>query len=201
MQPHDTTAHPSAAALRPVLSQPLPRPQAKVFAKVSAVLWLGNVTMRPDGDDHTTVVVDDAFERVASLLGVTPAALTFALTHKLVMLQAERIETSLSYKKAIDARDALAKVLYASVFSFIVQKINEVLATDKKLTGKFIAILDIYGFESFERNHFEQLCINYANERLQQQFNRHLFKLEQELYESEGIDWRHIEFVDNQVRG
>ena len=70
-------------------------------------------------------------------------------------------------------------MLYASLFSYIVECINESLASEKRLSGKFIAILDIYGFESFAKNSFEQLCINYANERLQQQFNKHLFKLEQ----------------------
>ena len=71
------------------------------------------------------------------------------------------------------------QVLYASLFGFIVECVNGSLATEKRLSGKFIAILDIYGFESFTKNSFEQLCINYANERLQQQFNKHLFKLEQ----------------------
>ena len=72
-----------------------------------------------------------------------------------------------------------AQVLYAALFNYIVECVNTSLATEKRLSGKFIAILDIYGFESFAKNSFEQLCINYANERLQQQFNKHLFKLEQ----------------------
>lgn len=92
------------------------------------------------------------------------------------------------------------QVLYEAVFTFLVDRINRTLGTRATLTGKFIAILDIYGFESFQTNSFEQLCINYANERLQQQFNKHLFKLEQEEYDTEGIDWSHIIFTDNQVR-
>jgi myosin-5 len=83
--------------------------------------------------------------------------------------------------QAIDTRDALAKSLYASLFEWLVEQINKSLSVGKRRTGRSISILDIYGFESFDRNSFEQFCINYANERLQQHFNRHLFKLEQEV--------------------
>nr|GMC49941.1 myosin-2 isoform X2 [Ipomoea batatas] len=85
-----------------------------------------------------------------------------------------------NFIQAIDTRDALAKFVYASLFDWVVDKINTSLAMGKQHTGRSINILDIYGFESFKNNGFEQFCINYANERLQQHFNRHLFKLEQE---------------------
>jgi myosin-5 len=75
------------------------------------------------------------------------------------------------------------------------------MSIHRENSGASISILDIYGFECFPYNSFEQLCINYANERLQQQFNLHLLKLEQECYEAEGIDWTHIDFEDNQVCG
>ena len=99
--------------------------------------------------------------------------------------------------QALFARDALAKSIYANLFDWIVLQINKSLRTTGK-TNKFIGVLDIYGFETFETNSFEQFCINYANEKLQQQFNLHVFKLEQEEYLKEGIDWKMIDFYDNQ---
>ena len=85
--------------------------------------------------------------------------------------------------------------LYQNLFSYIVSKVNSSLCHSG---NKFIGILDIFGFESFEINRYEQLCINYTNEQLQQQFNKYIFKLEQIEYEKEGIDWTHITFPDNQ---
>jgi myosin-5 len=100
--------------------------------------------------------------------------------------------------QATDMRDGIAKFIYANLFDWLVEQINIALEVGKSRTGRSISILDIYGFESFKNNSFEQFCINYANERLQQHFNRHLFKLEQEEYEEDGIDWTKVEFVDNQ---
>lgn len=153
--------------------------QHSIFKIVAAVLWLGNVTFNAKNDDETHVVVDDAFTNVSELLGVPPERLIFALTHRLMTVGKETYEKTLNFDNAMDTRDALAKALYAALFSFIVDRVNASLASEKRLSGKFISILDIYGFESFTKNSFEQLCINYANERLQQQFNKHLFKLEQ----------------------
>ena len=95
------------------------------------------------------------------------------------------------------ARDALAKFIYSKIFDWIVIQINKALKTSGKV-HKFIGVLDIYGFETFDINSFEQFCINYANEKLQQQFNQHVFKLEQEEYLKEGIEWKMIDFYDNQ---
>ncbi|KAM7342647.1 dilute class unconventional myosin isoform 2-T2 [Cochliomyia hominivorax] len=98
---------------------------------------------------------------------------------------------------AMAARDALAKHIYAKLFQYIVSVLNKGLNNDRKHSC-FIGVLDIYGFETFEVNSFEQFCINYANEKLQQQFNQHVFKLEQEEYLKEGIAWTMIDFYDNQ---
>lgn len=96
------------------------------------------------------------------------------------------------------ARDALAKHIYSKLFQYVVDVINKSLVSSSKKQSCFIGVLDIYGFETFQINSFEQFCINYANEKLQQQFNQHVFKLEQEEYLKEGIVWTMIDFYDNQ---
>ncbi|CAJ1957021.1 unnamed protein product [Sphenostylis stenocarpa] len=101
-------------------------------------------------------------------------------THK-IQAGKDTITKKLTLSQAIDARDALAKFIYARLFNWLVEQVNKSLEVGKRRTGRSISILDIYGFESFKNNSFEQFCINYANERLQQHFNRHLFKLEQEV--------------------
>lgn len=96
------------------------------------------------------------------------------------------------------ARDALAKHIYSKLFQYVVEIINKSLVSNTKKQNCFIGVLDIYGFETFQTNSFEQFCINYANEKLQQQFNQHVFKLEQDEYLKEGIVWTMIDFYDNQ---
>lgn len=91
----------------------------------------------------------------------------------------------------------MAKAIYAKMFDVIVLRINKSLSHEEKMTS-FIGVLDIFGFESFVKNSFEQICINYANEKLQQFFNSHIFKMEQAEYDKEKIDWSNIDFVDNQ---
>jgi myosin-5 len=101
------------------------------------------------------------------------------------------------------ASEALIKAIYGAMFDFIVKKVNESIgeSTDNveesNMTAS-IGVLDIFGFEIFDVNNFEQLCINYANEALQQQFNKYVFKLEQMEYDNEGILWKYIAFPDNQ---
>lgn len=96
------------------------------------------------------------------------------------------------------ARNALAKHMYARLFQYAVDVINKSLGSSSTRPSCFIGVLDIYGFETFQVNSFEQFCINYANEKLQQQFNQHVFKLEQDEYLKEGIVWTMIDFYDNQ---
>ncbi|KAL5224325.1 hypothetical protein ABZP36_010964 [Zizania latifolia] len=173
--------------------------QDNVFAIVSAVLWLGDVSFTiVDNENHVEIVVDEAAEMVARLLGCSIEDLNLALSKRHMKVNNENIVQKLTLSQAIDTRDALAKSLYASLFEWLVEQINKSLSVGKRRTGRSISILDIYGFESFDRNSFEQFCINYANERLQQHFNRHLFKLEQEEYVEDGIDWAKVEFEDNQ---
>ncbi|GJM84880.1 hypothetical protein PR202_ga00592 [Eleusine coracana subsp. coracana] len=173
--------------------------QDNVFAMISAVLWLGDVSFTIiDNENHVEIVVDEASKTVSELLGCSIEDLNLALSKRHMKVNNENIVQKLTLSQATDTRDALAKSVYASLFEWLVEQINKSLSVGKRRTGRSISILDIYGFESFENNSFEQFCINYANERLQQHFNRHLFKLEQEEYVEDGIDWAKVEFEDNQ---
>ncbi|XLT74265.1 hypothetical protein HN873_030691, partial [Arachis hypogaea] len=173
--------------------------QESVFAMLAAVLWLGNVSFTViDNENHVQAVEDEGLFSVAKLIGCDIEDLKFTLTTRKMKVGNDNIVQKLKLSQAIDARDALAKSIYSCLFDWIVEQINKSLAVGKRRTGRSISILDIYGFESFNRNSFEQFCINYANERLQQHFNRHLFKLEQEEYIQDGIDWAKVEFEDNQ---
>ncbi|KAJ0094985.1 hypothetical protein Patl1_16409 [Pistacia atlantica] len=173
--------------------------QESVFAMLAAVLWLGNVSFTViDNENHVEAVADEALITVAKLIGCNIEDLNLALSTRKMRVGNDIIVQKLTLSQAIYTRDALAKSIYACLFEWLVEQINKSLAVGKRRTGRSISILDIYGFESFDRNSFEQFCINYANERLQQHFNRHLFKLEQEEYIQDGIDWAKVDFEDNQ---
>ncbi|XP_039137521.1 myosin-1-like isoform X1 [Dioscorea cayenensis subsp. rotundata] len=173
--------------------------QDNVFAMLAAVLWLGNISFTViDNENHVEVVADEGAHTVAKLIGCDISDLKVALATRKMKVGKDIIVQKLTLSQAIDTRDALAKSIYASLFEWLVDQINKSLEVGKRRTGRSISILDIYGFESFNKNSFEQFCINYANERLQQHFNRHLFKLEQEEYIQDGIDWAKVEFEDNQ---
>ncbi|XP_074311049.1 myosin-2-like [Silene latifolia] len=173
--------------------------QESMFAVLTAVLWLGNISFQiTDNENHIEVVADEALTTAASLIGCTEQDLSLALSTRRIQAGKDSIAKGLTLQQATDTRDALAKFIYARLFDWLVEKINVSLEVGKSRTGRSISILDIYGFESFQKNSFEQFCINYANERLQQHFNRHLFKLEQEDYEADGIDWTKVDFKDNQ---
>ncbi|KAK9796643.1 hypothetical protein WJX73_007169 [Symbiochloris irregularis] len=174
-----------------------------VLRVVAAVMHLGNIGFKTGGADDA--VLDgggsqEALHIVAGLLQVEPEALFTALTTRAIEAMRERIVKRLSAAAACESRDSLAKSLYARLFEWLVAAINRKISALGSGQGshRVIGILDIYGFESFKENSFEQLCINLANERLQQQFNQHIFKGEQEEYAREGIDWSYVEFVDNQ---
>eukprot|EP00798_Chlamydomonas_sp_ICE-L_P007452 gene7452-592_t len=155
-----------------------------IFSLLAGLLWLGNIEFMPNEADMAN---DSTHSHICS-----------ALTQKRIITPSEIITKLLNMEDSQDCRDSLAKAIYSSVFNFVVECINKKLDTGKSQGCLSISILDIYGFEQFAKNSFEQLCINYANERLQQQFTRHLFTLEQQEYEAEGIDWTKVEFIDNQ---
>ncbi|XP_037539495.1 unconventional myosin-Vc [Nematolebias whitei] len=172
--------------------------QSDVFKVLAAILHLGNVEIRSSGDDKSSVPSNDPHLAVfCDLLGVKAEELVRWLCHRRIVLVAEAVVKPVPKERAVNARDALAKQLYAHLFDCIINRINAALQVPGKQHA-FMGVLDIYGFETFDINSFEQFCINYANEKLQQQFNLHVFKLEQEEYMKEDIPWTLIDFYDNQ---
>ncbi|XP_041794288.1 unconventional myosin-Vc isoform X1 [Chelmon rostratus] len=172
--------------------------QSDVFKVLAAVLHLGNVEIRNSGSDRSSVPPSDPHLLVfCELLGVSADGLVRWLCHRRIVLVAETVVKPVPKERAVNARDALAKQIYAHLFDCIINRINRALQVPAKQHA-FIGVLDIYGFETFDINSFEQFCINYANEKLQQQFNLHVFKLEQEEYMREDIPWTLIDFYDNQ---
>ncbi|XP_047541772.1 unconventional myosin-Va isoform X2 [Vanessa atalanta] len=175
--------------------------QQNMFTVLAAILHLGNVRLAcdpdADADDAYIDVDDEHLVAVCSLLGISKLELSRWLTHRRIASAHEVIVSRMDIRKAVFARDALAKRLYGELFAWLVQAVNRALDTGHA-KKHFIGVLDIYGFETFEINSFEQFCINYANEKLQQQFNSHVFKLEQDEYIKEEISWKMIDFYDNQ---
>ncbi|XP_070212949.1 unconventional myosin-IXb-like [Littorina saxatilis] len=181
-----------------------PETQRKIFCVLSAVLHLGNIEFKKKGDQHhdeSVVVRNEATVKIISqLLKVKEKTVLEALTQKRTTAGDEVFTINYKMEDAVATRDAMAKCIYGSLFDWIVLKVNQALLAKKHNSeheGNSIGVLDIFGFEDFGRNSFEQFCINYANEHLQYYFNQHIFKFEQEEYQREGIQWKNIEFIDN----
>ncbi|XP_075933884.1 unconventional myosin-Va isoform X3 [Anarhichas minor] len=172
--------------------------QKGLFQVLAAILHLGNVEIK-DRDSDSSVIPPNNRHLTAfcELVGVTYQDMSQWLCHRKLKTATETYIKTLPRLQATNARDALSKHIYAKLFNWIVEHVNKALITNIK-QHSFIGVLDIYGFETFEINSFEQFCINYANEKLQQQFNMHVFKLEQEEYMREQIPWTLIDFYDNQ---
>lgn len=173
--------------------------QLEIFKVLAAILHLGNIEFHDDSDFHAQIPESSNYHlnKAASLLQVERTELVSCFIRKMVHAGSEHIEAFNNAHQASSTRDAIAKLLYSGIFNLIVSKLNKSLSIQSK-EGSFIGILDIYGFEKFENNSFEQLCINYANEKLQNLFNKHVFEIEQTLYSEEEIDWSYITFYDNQ---
>ncbi|XP_078127803.1 unconventional myosin-Vb isoform X1 [Sander vitreus] len=173
--------------------------QSSIFKVVASILHLGNIEICSERDGESCRVSRDDvhLQHFCRLLGVELPQMEHWLCHRKLVTASETYVKNMSSQQAANARDALAKHIYARMFDWIVEHINNMLHTSSK-QHSFIGVLDIYGFETFEVNSFEQFCINYANEKLQQQFNSHVFKLEQAEYIKEQIPWTLIDFYDNQ---
>ncbi|KAK9282242.1 hypothetical protein L1049_005156 [Liquidambar formosana] len=175
--------------------------QDAIFRVVAAILHLGNIDFAKGQEIDSSEVKDERsrfhLQMTADLLMCDPHALQDALCKRVMITREEVIKRSLDPLGATVSRDGLAKTIYSRLFDWLVDKINVSIGQDPN-SKSLIGVLDIYGFESFKINSFEQFCINYTNEKLQQHFNQHVFKMEQEEYIKEEIDWSYIEFVDNQ---
>ncbi|XP_040551821.1 myosin-IIIa isoform X3 [Gallus gallus] len=176
-----------------------------VYSVLAAILNVGNIEFSAVVSEHmidkSNISNPVALENCASLLCIQADELQEALTSHCVVTRGETIIRPNTVEKATDVRDAMAKALYGRLFSWIVNRINTLLKPDKHLSGSDeglnIGILDIFGFENFKKNSFEQLCINIANEQIQFYFNQHVFAWEQNEYLYEGVDARVIEYEDN----
>ena len=174
--------------------------QAHIFGLLSALLHLGNVKITATRTDSVLQSTEPALIKACQMLGVNAADFAKWTVKKQLITRGEKIMSNLTQQQAVVVRDSVAKFIYSSLFDWLVENINAGLATEEvsARASSFIGVLDIYGFEHFAKNSFEQFCINYANEKLQQEFNQHVFKLEQEEYLREEIDWTFIDFSDNQ---
>uniref|UniRef100_A0A665X0M6 Unconventional myosin-Ic-like n=1 Tax=Echeneis naucrates TaxID=173247 RepID=A0A665X0M6_ECHNA len=166
--------------------------EEKLLSIISGVLHLGNIQFGEGEEGETYITTETQI-----LLGVDGSALTEALTHKKLTAKGEEVMISpLNFEQAMSARDALAKAVYGRTFNWLVEKINQSLALK---SSSVIGLLDIYGFEVLQHNSFEQFCINYCNEKLQQLFIELTLRSEQEEYETEGIAWETVQYFDNKI--
>ncbi|CAI5013368.1 CGH_1_HP_G0002190.mRNA.1.CDS.1 [Saccharomyces cerevisiae] len=174
--------------------------QHQIFKILAALLHIGNIEIKKTRNDASLSADEPNLKLACELLGIDAYNFAKWVTKKQIITRSEKIVSNLNYNQALVAKDSVAKFIYSALFDWLVENINTVLcnpAVNDQISS-FIGVLDIYGFEHFEKNSFEQFCINYANEKLQQEFNQHVFKLEQEEYVKEEIEWSFIEFNDNQ---
>ncbi|XP_061374694.1 myosin-6-like [Gastrolobium bilobum] len=177
--------------------------QDAIFRVVAAVLHLGNIEFVKGVDEEmdSSQPKDEEshfhLKTAAELFMCDEKSLEDSFCKRVMVTRGEAITKWLDPVSAALSRDAFAKIVYSRLFDWIVNKINNSIGQDPD-SKSLIGVLDIYGFESFKTNSFEQFCINLTNEKLQQHFNQHVFKMEQEEYQKEEIDWSYIEFVDNQ---
>ncbi|XP_039629390.1 unconventional myosin-IXAa isoform X4 [Polypterus senegalus] len=181
----------------------LPQTRKQIFSLLSAILHLGNIRYKKKTyrDDSIDICNPEVLPVVSELLEVKEEMLFEALTTRKTVTVGEKLIVPYKLAEAGTVRDSMAKSLYSALFDWIVFRINHALFNTKDLeeTTKILSIgvLDIFGFEDYENNSFEQFCINFANERLQHYFNQHIFKIEQEEYRLEGISWHNIDYIDN----
>ncbi|KAI5120077.1 hypothetical protein M0805_002638 [Coniferiporia weirii] len=167
--------------------------QFDLFRIVAAILHIGNITITATRADDALMPDVSQAERVCHLLGIPVSEFTKAVLRPRVLAGREWVPQARTRQQALDELSALCKTLYEKSFGALVDRINRALDRPSS-KSTFIGVLDIAGFEIFETNAYEQLLINYTNERLQQFFNHHMFELEQEEYARESIEWEYFDF-------
>ncbi|XP_027553813.1 unconventional myosin-IXa isoform X6 [Neopelma chrysocephalum] len=181
----------------------LPKTRRQIFSLLSAILHLGNIRYKKKTyrDDSIDICNPEILPVVSELLEVKEEMLFEALVTRKTVTVGEKLILPYKLAEAVTVRNSMAKSLYSALFDWIVFRINHALLNSKDMEESTktlsIGVLDIFGFEDYENNSFEQFCINFANERLQHYFNQHIFKLEQEEYRAEGISWHNIDYIDN----
>merc|ERR1719499_1676369 len=166
-----------------------------IWRVISASLLFGNMEFKQErNSDQATLPDNTVAQKVAHLLGIQVTDLTKAFLKPRIKVGRDYVTKAQTKEQVEFAIEAIAKATYERLFKWIVTRINRSLDRTKRQGASFIGILDIAGFEIFELNSFEQLCINYSNEKLQQLFNHTMFILEQEEYQREGIEWKFIDF-------
>ncbi|KRY13182.1 Unconventional myosin-Va [Trichinella patagoniensis] len=175
----------------------------EIFAILIGILHFGNLSFSGEANNKTAIRKNSAndLNRCCELLGLNEEDLAEKFTYQRLAIRREVVHRQLNSADADALKDGICKYIYESLFRWIIKKINDRLSEKSLLLSEmnFIGVLDIYGFEIFPTNSFEQLCINFANELLQQQFYKHVFKLEQEEYVKENICWSFIDFPDNEA--
>jgi myosin heavy subunit len=170
-----------------------------LFEVTSGVLHLGNLVFEESGDRSCKLKSLPSVQMVAKLLGVSESDIEKSFTTRLLQIKGKESTTmTLGSQEASDQRDALAKFIYDKQFDWLVRRINAAICTAKGTKNHSIGVLDIFGFEIFKVNSFEQLCINFTNEKLQQHFNAQTFRLEEEMYRIEKINFESVSYIDNQ---
>ncbi|XP_021350590.1 myosin heavy chain, non-muscle-like isoform X2 [Mizuhopecten yessoensis] len=172
-----------------------PEDQSAIMRVISSVLLFGNMTFRQErSSDQATLPDDTVAQKACHLLGLSVTSVIQAFLRPKIKVGRDHVTKAQTKEQVEFAVEALSKACYEKLFKWLVIRINRSLDRTKRQGASFIGILDIAGFEIFKMNSFEQLCINYTNEKLQQLFNHTMFILEQEEYQKEGIEWKFIDF-------
>ncbi|XP_049903783.1 myosin-10 isoform X5 [Epinephelus moara] len=172
-----------------------PEESISMLKVISAVLQFGNISfMKEKNQDQASMPDNTAAQKLCHLLGINVLEFTRAILTPRIKVGREYVQKAQTKEQADFAVEALAKATYERLFRWLVHRINRALDRRQRQGASFIGILDIAGFEIFQLNSFEQLCINFTNEKLQQLFNHTMFILEQEEYQREGIEWNFIDF-------